>query len=355
MKRILLFATVAGVALASCVKNESESGLIASDSKISFDAPAVSGITRGSNVAGELSNPYSTDEHFTVYARYFANQYTAFTDGTPYMTGVETACNLTGDYWDSESAGNQAYYWPKNGTLTFAAFSPSGAADDCTVVWGADGFTFTNFSVNTDPAKHYDLMFSERAYNKTESTGTSEYYDGVDIQFKHALSSVVFQIKTDAEYAGHTIKVQSIKLLNTYQQGTFKQKLDDANNAVTTSATWSGQTSENTTGYEAVTTEETVTTTATKLTTPNPIIVLPQPLAHTDLNDVSIAVEYTINNGNGAIKQTASINISDGYSLTDFEMGKRYIFTLIFGLNKIYFAPDVEDWTDVTVTPDIDL
>ena len=115
--------------------------------------------------------------------------------------------------------------------------------------------------------------------------------------------------------------------MNTYQQGTFKQNLDDANNAVTTSATWSGQTSENTTGYEAVTTEETVTTTATKLTTPNPIIVLPQLLAHTDPNDVSIAVEYTIDNGNGPIEQTASINISDGYNLTEFEMGKRYIFT----------------------------
>lgn len=356
MKKILLFAAAAGITLSSCVKNESTNGF-ASDAKIAFDAPAVSGITRSSNVAGEISNPYSTAEHFTVYARYFANQYTTFDGGTAYMTGVETAYNQTGNYWDSESANNQAYYWPKQGTLTFAAYSPSGADEDCTVAWGATGFTFTNFAVNTDPAKHYDLMFSERSYNKTSSQGTSENYNGVDIQFKHALSSVVFKIKTDTEYAGHTIKVQSIKLLNTYQQGTFNQNLVDENNAMTTdAAAWSGQTNENTAGYEAVTAdEETVTTAATALTNPNPIIVLPQPLAHDGENNVSIAVEYTIDNGNGAIDQTASIDISQNYGLTAFELGKRYIFNLVFGLDKIYFAPEVQDWNEVIVTPDIDL
>ena len=186
MKKVLLFAAAASVAFTSCVKDE-PAGITASDSKISFEAPAVSGITRA--VAGEIPSTYPTTEHFSVFARYFSGDYTAFTDGTPFMTNEETAYNAANGEkggWDTETAGGQAYYWPKNGTLTFAAYSPSGAADDCTVNWDAQGFTFENFTVQKDPAAHYDLMFSERSYNRTSSTGGTTY-DGVDINFKHAL------------------------------------------------------------------------------------------------------------------------------------------------------------------------
>ena len=34
------------------------------------------------------------------------------------------------------------------------------------------------------------IMFSERSYNRTASTGGT-HYNGVDINFKHALSSVI--------------------------------------------------------------------------------------------------------------------------------------------------------------------
>lgn len=356
-KTLLMMAVAAGAMLTGCVKNETANGGAVSGSKISFEAPAVTGITRAALVPGEMVNPYDQGEHFSVYALYFANgTYMNFDDGTLYMDDVETAYNAGGQYWDSESVpGGQAYYWPKKGSLTFAAYSPSGAADDCTVAWGATGFTFTGFTVQDDPADHYDLLFSERAYNKTQSeTSSTTYKGGVDITFKHALSSVVFKTKLGDTYTGHTITLKNITLKNTFTTGTFNQGLVDENNAVTTAAVWSGQKTENTAGYVAFNGAEVIaSTTAAEPTGATRLIVLPQELAHDGANHVTIDVTYSIHNGTNEIDQTATIDVTDpGYNLTEFEIGKRYTFTLIFGLDKITFSPEVDPWEDV---PGIDI
>ena len=357
-KTLLMMAVAAGAMLTGCVKNETANGGAVSGSKISFEAPAVTGITRAALVPGEIGTGYDKGEHFSVYALYFADgTYTKFNAGTLYMDDVETAYNTGGQYWDSESVpGGQAYYWPKKGSLTFAAYSPSGAADDCTVAWGATGFTFTDFTVQNNPAAHYDLLFSERAYNKTQSeTSSTTYKGGVDITFKHALSSVVFKTKLGDTYEGHTITLKNITLKNTFTKGNFNQGLVDENNAVTTTAAaWSGQNTENTAGYVAFNGAKVIaSTTAAEPTGATRLIVLPQELAHNGANHVTIDVTYSIHNGTTEIDQTATIDVTDpGYNLTEFEIGKRYTFTLIFGLDKITFSPEVDPWEDV---PGIDI
>ena len=356
-KTLLMMAVAAGAMLTGCVKNETANGGAVSGSKISFEAPAVTGITRAALVPGEIGTGYDQGEHFSVYALYFANgTYTEFGDGTLYMDNVETAYNTGGQYWDSESVpGGQAYYWPKKGSLTFAAYSPSGAANDCTVGWGAAGFTFTGFMVQNNPAAHYDLLFSERAYNKTQSeTSSTTYKGGVDITFKHALSSVVFKAKRGDTYTGHTITLKNITLKNTFTTGTFNQGLVDENNAVTTAAAeWTGQNTENTTGYVAFDGAEVInsTTDAVEPADATRLIVLPQDLAH-ETNNVTIDVTYSINSGGLEYDDTKTIDITQGYGLTEFEIGKRYTFTLIFGLDKITFSPKVDEWEDV---PGIDI
>lgn len=356
-KTLLMMAVAAGAMLTGCVKNETANGGAVSGSKISFEAPAVTGITRAALVPGEMVNPYDQGEHFSVYALYFADgTYTKFDAGTLYMDNVETAYNTGGQYWDSESVpGGQAYYWPKKGSLTFAAYSPSGAANDCTVAWGAAGFTFTDFRVQNNPAAHYDLLFSERAYNKTQSeTSSTTYKGGVDITFKHALSSVVFKTKLGDTYEGHTITLKNITLKNTFTTGTFNQGLVDENNAVTTAAAWTGQDNENTTGYVAFNGAEEITSTtdAVEPTDATRLIVLPQVLAHDGAKHVTIDVTYSVDSGGLEYDATKTIDITQGYGLTEFEIGKRYTFTLIFGLDEITFSPDVDEWEDV---PGIDI
>ena len=124
MKRILLFAAVAGAALASCVKNESESGMTASDSKISFEAPVVGATTRA--VSGEINGAYPTTEKFKVWGWYHEGDYTTFGDTQNngwknYMTDadgkpIEVAYDGTSSW-----APAKDYFWPKNGKLTFVS------------------------------------------------------------------------------------------------------------------------------------------------------------------------------------------------------------------------------------------
>lgn len=358
MKKVIYTVVIAAVMiLTGCVKNDTANGGAVSGSKITFDTPVVTGITRAALVPGEIGTGYHEDEHFSVYALYFADgSYTNFGNGTIYMEDVEVAYKKQEQpavsYWDSDGvAGGRAYYWPNKGSLTFGAYSPSGAApEDCAVAWGASGFAFTNFTVRNNPAEHYDLMFSERVYDKTHSKSS------VEITFKHALSSVAFKVKLGDTYTGNTIKLKNITLKNAYTIGSFNQNLQDTPNAVTTTAAWTGQNTENTSGYAAFDGSVVISsTTATEPAGIKRLIVLPQALAHTGGNNVSIAVTYSINNGATEIDQSATIDISQGYNLTNFEIGKRYTFTLIIGLDKITFSPSVSDWTDVNVQPDINL
>lgn len=360
MNKNLLMAIAVGAALTGCVKNETANDAVTSKAKIGFEAPVVSGITRGTGVAGEIGTTYHTNENFSVYARYYQATYTTFDAGTSYMDNVETAYETSDNYWDSENAGGQAYYWPKVGSLTFGAYSPSRATNDCTVTWEASGFKFTGFKVKENPAQHYDLMFSERVYDKShDEPSSTSYAGGVDINFKHALSSIVFKVKAAEAYDNHTITVKSIKVKNAYDTGNFDQKLEDNGTAKTTAPVWEAQTNENA-GYEAVTKAdgEVLTTTAAPLTNPNPIIILPQATDHTasDGNKVAIEVVYTIDNGTTPtpVEQRHSAYVSD-LSIDEFEIGKRYTFTLSIGLHKITFSPKVEPWIDEVVTPDIEL
>ena len=120
--------------------------------------------------------------------------------------------------------------WPEEGDkLTFAAYSPTAAKELSTIKYGKTGFTFEDFTVSS-LAEQYDLMYSERTYNKTSSEGGTSY-SGVDIKFHHALSSIHFKVKTDIEYA-QEFKVKSITLNGILSQATFTEGIDEANPGV---------------------------------------------------------------------------------------------------------------------------
>ena len=62
-------------------------------------------------------------------------------------------------------------------------------------------------------------------------------------------------------------------------------------------------------------------------------------------------------NGGSALPQTAVIKLKDltesssgsATAVTEWQLGKRYTYTIVFGLEEIYFDPAVADWTDVTM------
>lgn len=367
MKKVLLFAAAASVAFTSCVKDEPAPKVGASDSKITFEAPLVGATTRA-NVYGEINGAYPTGEEFKVWGWYHLNDYTTFADATNgwknYMT-VGGGAPLTVTYDGASTwAPAQDYFWPKNGKLTFAAYSPADAAG--TITHTENGLQITNFTI-ADVSAQYDLMYSDRSYNRTVTAKGEDYYTGsasntytgVDIVFHHALSSIVFVTGTDKDYATKGdvfFKIKKITVSNVVNTGSFNEGLTDGNNSTTRTPTWTAGTTtasyvayDNATGFDVPEDGETVT----EPTGAADLILLPQTFT---ADNATVDIVYTMGTAaSGEIEQTAQFKLKDATNASTWEPNKRYTYRIIFGLDKITFAPIVEPWVDVTVTPDINL
>ena len=376
MKKFFIFAAMAGAALVGCTKNEPAAD--ADQQMITFAAPVVRPNTKA---ATEVWNNYptATAYDFAVWAKYYVDgsyennkyqsgTYTTWAGGQTYMKEVVVSHNA--NTW----APKQNYYWPKNGSLTFIAYAPASKANYAEAT--ATGITFTNYPVSTTPADQVDLLFSERTYNQQKSsmdetagsntTGSTpdvkdDAYKGVHISFKHALSSILFNIKTDEDYVaqGTTITLKQIQVYNAVSQGSFNQNLADNNGATTTNAAaWTFAATPVKNNYNVDNTADVVLSTnayypSTQSNTApvvaaglraSDLILLPQ-----DLEDVTLRIEYTIKNsgvGSEELSQIAELPL-DGNTVSEWVMGKRYIYNITIGLETIYFEPYVQDWVDV--------
>ncbi|MBP3482481.1 MAG: fimbrillin family protein [Alistipes sp.] len=338
----LFFAAIAGAALASCVSNEAEIAPKA-DSRISFAAPLVSSITRV--YEGEISNPYPNNEKFTVFAKYYPTTFSTWTAGEWYIGtadgGVDVAYNASLNGWAPDGT---EYYWPKNGSLTFYAYSPADYESWKPAITASEQMQATAVSIPADAAD-VDLLYSELAKDKhandniENNNGNSEYY-GVELKFKHALSSIQFKVKLDSEYKTD-IKLNKIELKQAKSEGTFSWTLSADENP-----TWEALTAP--LDYTVVSgIDQIVTTvdTAEAVAQAVPMILLPQ-----TLTDVVAEVTYTIDGR----ESTTDINLSElkhgEQAAAEWQPGKRYIYTITFSLKTIYFDPTVSDWDTVEVS-----
>ena len=369
MKRFLFMSALASVALASCVNDEAmENTSKASDQKITFNAPVVSGLTRTPQY-GEIGNTYNTKESFNVFALWHKEKYSSWAEvdnkSAVYMNEVTVSHTTTtndsykidGDAgsgsWTFQGEGEFGpYYWPKDGYLTFAAYSPADADALATYsMTKTNGLQIDDFSVNADASQHYDLLYSELSKDQTRTAYTAEHnnYLGVDINFKHALSSIRFMVKTKDIYSNAVITLQKIEIGGVKYKGDFTQDLA----ATPKTAMWTVENNLISAAYVSTNSDQVVNATATEPSNHNDIILMPQTL--TDNDDAKITVTYTMQvNGGAVIPQTQTVKIN---TLSDkWEIGKRYTYNIIFTLEKVYFAPDVTDWVDVpeTGTEDID-
>ena len=346
MKKLFFMTAVVGLALTSCSQEEL-SVPNAENNEITFALPVVG---KNNRAVTEVVTNYVTGYTFGVWAKYYTDAATSkawsagkFYIGTAGDNGVEAV------YQDATYGWHLAtpYYWPKNGNLSFIAYSPSTAAATVT----NQGIQFTNYTVGADA--NVDLLFSEIARNKTKddvpnTSNSPESYKGIELTFKHALSSVRFAVKTAGTYTSTTIKVKNINVLNAYSEADFNQGLADTDNAVTdlANACWSGYAKER--NYAAFAGDITVTDAAkyvhsndadpTANTTD--LILLPQPLQ--DGTQVKVQVKYTITSPNGStFDQVTELPLTGTWT-----RGTRYTYTINFGLDEIYLDPSVEAWDD---------
>lgn len=359
MKKFLFIAAIAGAALVSCTKNEVAQ--VAADQEITF-TPVVGSLTKA--VTGEIGTSYDKNEDFIVYGWYCENDAFNPANASVYMNGVtvshDPSINNSTDE-GAEGAWKPAttFYWPKNGRLTFSAYSPADAASHAAAV-NCDvttGLRLGDFTVQYAPANQYDLLYSDRAYNKTSSVGaTNAEYDGVDIQFRHALSSIHVNVKTDMTYPAGTITVNKIELQNVWCTATFNENLTTGTEAESaTSAAWTGHKNSQT----IVLGDTDVAVVYDKAKYGTTSILIPQLFAHYATDYVSLYVEYTIKNGDGStLPQKATFRLNeyagtiggvDTGLISQWTKGYRYTYNLTFGLTEVYFAPSVEAWKDVDV------
>ena len=130
MRRTLFISTLVFALLCGCVKNDSYApGL--SETAILFNEPVINNLTKIQY--GEIEDPYPQDETFAVFGVYHPSGF----DGWESASAATFVNRAEFSYTDAVDDDNDGiggwaggYYFPKNGAVSFAAYSPFGAHSD---------------------------------------------------------------------------------------------------------------------------------------------------------------------------------------------------------------------------------
>lgn len=357
MNKHIFYIAAACAALASCVKNEVR--VNAPDKEITFQTVS----TKAGGAA------FEKDKHFFSYAYFLEKDKTwdpDFASAKPYIDKAvityEPSTAAGKGYW---AAGDTYYYWPKQGSLTFFAWTdntihhptsnpaPSvgtGATVSCTP---NTGIKIENYSVMDNLNK--DILVAEIAKDKTqnESVTGRDWDNGVPTVFRHALAKVEFQVNKKIAYPNVEFRVKKITLTKVSTRGTFTQCQSTPNE----NWGWNGWGLQK--DLTVFTGDEEVTETAAdgkfnklKPSATDYHIVLPQVLR--DKTDPTITIEYEIITSYVAgkpVKETVidTKDLKDIYK-SDWECNKKYVLGITLGLNEIYWDPSVEGWENGDVT-----
>ena len=339
MKKLFL-SLLAVAALASCSKTES--AYVDQDQEIKL-APVASMITKAEKGAID-GTQYPENEKFDVYA-YWKNEGagSSFTEGvTNYLgdpnAGYGVEFVKKGDwFW----GGTTPYYWPKNGSLRFAAYSPADLKHEVKHDVANDTYTVLGYTQPYNTAETFDFLLAPTSVSYTSATAV----DDVDVVFEHALSWITLQAKAKDDVAANAFTVTDVIIndVNTVADLT----------AAMPEKTWSKWATPQKYVIRSAAERNITVTVEPQLLDVNAkgTVIIPQATT-------TVTVKYTQNalkdkDGNITSPKLENQEITvplllDGNN-TPWEPGKHYIYTLIFGLDEILITPAVADWEDVNV------
>ena len=247
-----------------------------------------------------------------------------------YLSGIEFAKNARGTTAGFWLGKEHAYYWPKTGSILFAAYAPADYAA-ATVAHNKANNTFSVSEVAqpTDFSKTVDLLYSPytTSHNKTV----------VHMQFAHAFSWVTIKAQSDAKIS---VKIKSIVLKGMAAKG----KAD-----VLPTWTVSGQQDLNVFTNEAgaAVTNELLEFANAK----ESVLLFPQALG----TNAVLEVTYAMDKGDGTFIEQSPYSVvlntlkSGNAEINKWEAGKHYFYNIIFGAaDEIQISPSVKEWDDVT-------
>lgn len=205
MKKFL-FGT-AGLLLiaASCSKNEvvevNQDG-----NEIQFSVVA-NNATKAADIYCNNNKP----SEFTVFAE---------SDGKTYIDG-DKITSTDGNNWVNESGTR---FWPNESTVDFYAvvngninWNPAAETSPASIV---------DYTVSTEVAKQNDLLYAVKMGQKRGET--AEKTKAVTLNFRHALSQIVFQAKNTNENL--YVEISGVEIVNVAGQNTFTFPTKDTDN-----------------------------------------------------------------------------------------------------------------------------
>lgn len=329
MKKSLIIA-LGAIALVACTKTS-----------VSYEQTGEIGFAPVARVNGTKATAIPTTTfpeawNLKVYG-YYDNtlaQGQGYSDGhftETYLPGVmfaKDARGATAGFWLGK---DHAYYWPKTGSILFAAYAPADYAA-ATVAHDKvhNTFSVTEMAQPTDFSKTVDLLYSpySTSYNKTV----------VHMQFAHAFSWITLKAQSDAKIS---VKIKSIKLKGMAEKG----KAD-----VLPTWTVSGEQDLNvfTSADGTAVTDQLVEFADAK----ESVLLFPQTLG----NNAALEITYAMDRGDGTFVDQAPYSVvlntlksSKNVEINEWEAGKHYFYNVIFGAaDEIRISPSVKEWDDVT-------
>ncbi|MCR5758988.1 MAG: fimbrillin family protein [Bacteroidales bacterium] len=400
MKKALILAAVAAIALSACSKNEilETVNTVPEEAAIGFSNYTPKSLTKVNDtyISG---TSLVADKQFAVYA--WKTDYDNFLTANP---GAPAFMNPAVVTWtnNSNEGANNTYspkkYWPSGDTpanLSFAAYYPYGGAGITAPTFGsgdpfvASGVGTYAFTAQATPATMVDFcvadVVNDQVYGYTNVSTT--YKNTVHFTFKHQLTKVQFKFKTIAGLATTTvIELLDADLTGIKNTGTLTATYENANPGVeagygkqgTTSTAWSavsGSASYDLT-VNNVNPEDgapiKLTTTASTVHNNDIFLMVPQDMA-ADTQKLTVkwrvrvydtAANATANGGTagtGMLSETVNTKAlslysnlvtsdSDDTSVSAINWAKNNFinYTITIGPKPIWFTAVVDNWADMT-------
>lgn len=382
MKKYIVIALAAVVALAACTKTNPEEKKA---EQIDFLVAGYMTKAQGNNFLAECPN-------------FFTNAWYYPTSGTAqnYMPNVEILPN--GDpQFDAEAgaptkwAPAEPYYWPKSGKLNFFSYASVKALGDEINLGNTENpegskITITDHVVvATDNIMVADAVYNaSRASHNAEGTmvtddlkdGTTDSrFNGVPTMFRHLLAQVKFNIGLATTHptegtTNYVATVTEAKVEKVVNKGTLTLTAGEAEGDALQTKEWSPASDGTQVGWVASTVATDVTTLnlentaelklAAGETTGNSEMfldfnsVLPQTLG----DDIVLTIKYNLQTRHGETVYINEPNLEisaklNSTTIQNWCMNKRYVYNITIDpvTDLITFDPAVAAWTsDATAT-----
>ena len=303
MKRILIFASAAIVALASCAKTE----------VVYKDAPQEIAFKQ---ITGAMTK---TTEALTSDMGVFA-----WTVTPSELYFGNTQFELIDGVWKADPSK----FYPIQGKLDFAYYSPY-----------AEDWTFNGSTTLTSP--DLDIKDTDVLYGTTIAT-SPKTDAALNVVLAHALAQVTVNVTTDEASKGY-ITIKEVTLSNTCLGGTLKVTYDAkaASNAV-----WTAAPSSSLTWTSNVLLDDS--------TDPVPYgqnYIIADYGSGTTYEQGTLTVSYSMDIDGAGVETemyegTATFDLSTDGSKAYWNMGNNYIYNIKATLTEITFDADVEEFVD---------